>query len=524
MTYTEVATEIVKESIKSVIYIDDKAWEPYNEYDKDLEPEQGYSRDLMSHFKKNGISLSVYQYDSKTYPKQKEYLFSRRDLVILDWKLQRDGGEDKALELMADIVNERPSLNYCAIYTSEDKIDKVMLTILHYFSGVNEFEKEQITEAFSDIQDDIVSQKDEFSELCFLQCEKTQTRERIKRFMLIPETKNIVNTIRKEYPQKDSQLPIGLLVARCHVAFSNSPLPKDSQPTPTFIDRNHHLIQIKNTIFVVINKTETIIDNLVSKFAEACSENRSGFLQLAGIALNNVIRDKGSVVAPHNIAVPNPILGFQKEQKGEAEFQELIENLMLDDIAYKSSGCVSKLVSALDGTKEAPSDNDMLELNILYNTQVAQQKNRLGFGDLFECQIGNEVWYYLSISRLCDFNEIKENHLYYFAKAQKTSPNKALEVGDKGYVSFLNSSIAIRWDMDDMIRPVPCNIEKVKFDEENSLQVSEIDGKGKIEERKLKYIQTIKRGYTQRIANKAFTYNSTVGVNFVRKGEKTKTE
>lgn len=517
MNYTEVAAEIVKESIKSAIYIDDKAWEPYNEYDKDLEPEQRYSKEFMSHFKENGISLSVYQYTSETYSKQKDYLFSGKDLVILDWKLQKEGGEDKALELMADIVNKQPALNYCAIYTSENNIDELMLTILHYFSGVNKLEKNQVIEAFSTIQEDIESKKGEFSELCFLQCTNNQMRDCVKRLSTNDETKNIIDTIRNEYPQKDSRLSTGHLVSRCHVAFSDSTLPEDSQPTPTYIDRNQHLIQIKNTIFVVINKGETIVGNLVSKFAKACSENHSGFLQLAGIALNNVIRVKSPIIAPRNIAVPNSILGFQKRQKGENEFVELIEDMMLDDIAYKSAGCVSALVKSLDEIEEAPSDEEMIKLNVLYNTQVAQHKGRLGFGDLFEYREGDDVWYYLSVSRLCDYTEDKNNHLYYFAKAQKTSSNKALEVGEKGFVSFLDTSTAIRWDVHDMIRPIPCNIVELNFDEENSLQISEIDGKGMIEERKLKYIQTIKRGYAQRIANKAFTYNSTVGVSFVCK-------
>ena len=102
-TYEETAHKIIKDAIKSAIFIDENAKEPYSD-DKPQETDRSIA--LYNQFKDNGISLSVYKYSNTNYLTHKDYIFANRDLVLLDWKLEgEDHGGEKSLELLDEIVN-----------------------------------------------------------------------------------------------------------------------------------------------------------------------------------------------------------------------------------------------------------------------------------------------------------------------------------------------------------------------------------------------------------------------------------
>lgn len=71
-TYEETAQSIIKEAIKSAIFIDENAKEPFMQEEA---AESKRSEDLYKNFKENAISLSIYKYDETTYPGYKNYLF-----------------------------------------------------------------------------------------------------------------------------------------------------------------------------------------------------------------------------------------------------------------------------------------------------------------------------------------------------------------------------------------------------------------------------------------------------------------
>ena len=117
-TYEEAAQIIIKEAIKSAVFIDENAKEPFMSGDFD---ESVRSEELYKDFKEKSISLDIYKYNDATYQNQKEYLFSNRDLVLLDWKLDGDTGEDKSLAILSEVVRLQPHIHFCVIYTSERK-------------------------------------------------------------------------------------------------------------------------------------------------------------------------------------------------------------------------------------------------------------------------------------------------------------------------------------------------------------------------------------------------------------------
>ena len=62
MTLNQKAKEIILDSIKSAIFIDEKALEPYKAKPKDPYPEVDLSINLLKKFKEKGISLAVHKF------------------------------------------------------------------------------------------------------------------------------------------------------------------------------------------------------------------------------------------------------------------------------------------------------------------------------------------------------------------------------------------------------------------------------------------------------------------------------
>ena len=153
MTYEETVSIIVNKAINSVVFIDENAKEPYSLTDT---TESKRCVELYKLFRENGMSLSIYQYDEKTYDDEKEYLFRNRDLVLLDWKLEgNDGSGEKSLEILSEIVSNRRHIHFCVIYTSETKKDLVYQNILSYFSGSCQDEYNLLKNYLEDEEDEI---------------------------------------------------------------------------------------------------------------------------------------------------------------------------------------------------------------------------------------------------------------------------------------------------------------------------------------------------------------------------------
>ncbi len=140
MTLNQKATEIIKESIKSAIYIDEKAFEFYTpEEPKSNCMEIDLSKKLYKNFKKEGVSLAIHKFNISDIDDEKciDFLFKRRDLVLLDWKLDDNGGEIYSLKLLSKIIKEK-HIHFCSIYTSQNNNEEIINNITTYFSGKNE--------------------------------------------------------------------------------------------------------------------------------------------------------------------------------------------------------------------------------------------------------------------------------------------------------------------------------------------------------------------------------------------------
>src|SRR4051812_4948112 len=89
----EAATKIIKDSIISSVYIDDKIVEPFDTLTDSNKVEFNISKDLFSSFRKENKSIDYYKFDlGNDWKKDIEYILKNRDLVVLDWQLDDSKG------------------------------------------------------------------------------------------------------------------------------------------------------------------------------------------------------------------------------------------------------------------------------------------------------------------------------------------------------------------------------------------------------------------------------------------------
>ena len=518
-TYNEAAREIIKDAIKSAIFIDENAKEPYT-IGEPSEAER--TKNLYEHFRKDGISLDVWQYTSKKYKSVQNYIFNNRDLVLLDWKLEGQGKSgEKALNILSDIILKYKQTHFCAIYT-EDKKEDVFNNILSYFSSGTTAEYVDIRTDLAEYEEDIQKIATQLIGLSWWRFNKNKRAEILK--PLYAERNELIQEIQKYFREQHFNKDSLCSLIKTGIAFSSFSTSKISLPCPISINPDTYTLCIFNTFITVINKTETNPQNLFKIFEENICDYDHGVMQLIGLEFRNKQRSNGNLIDNLVLSVTPETLGYHKSTSDE--FGDFVKTIMLEQEALNFR---QEKLSIVESIEEKEYDDRLADeyaaLNVFYNSVILDgDKKVLSFGDVFK--YGEH--YYMCITALCDCAEpSKRRNQYYFATGDNISPEKALKIGDEGFVSFLSKDVCVKWnhstaieeDFPSYIVPeiylVPKNIIKNKV--LTVLQYVVEGNKIKKEKKSFEYITTIKQNYAQRIANHAFSHPIRVGIDFVKK-------
>ena len=542
MTYQETANQIIRESIKSAIFIDEKALPFYFKESGVESYEEQLSKKLFENFKDNGINLSIQKFEvgNEKDENLKQYLFNGRDLVLLDWKLNGEHGEDYSLRILSDVVTIE-HIHFCVIYTSEPNIENIYANILTYFSGRNKLEYDSIKEEFEAYEDEL---KPLFS-----------------KFNLFDNRANngLINDIFKI--GEDFKISLGKLDKNvCNafkvlkIAFSN--YCKSENSISYSIDSfENKTILINNTIVTIINKDDADASkdaaNIIEKFSKNIVNSNFSYTQLLGLELKNLLLSKGAYIDFDFLNVTKETLAFHRKQiieeyDSDLSFKELLKNVFLEHAGLKLSNSnlrilASELFDEFNIT-ETPNSSELASMNVYYNSiKLSTLERNLGFGDVFIAENGD---YYICITALCDcVRPSKTDYIFYFAKGTSINIEKAIQLGDSAFISFISRTKAVVWsnvdkiksnDMEDkskeyeQFRYKPIYIKPLSYLVQeplivnNKIQLARIfqygtRNNGDLEFNDLCYVTTIKPTYTQRIANHAFTHPVRVGVDFVKK-------
>lgn len=571
--YSDKAVTILNSSINSAIFIDEKAKDFYSgtPINTDI-VEEKLSQDLFKTFKENGKSLIVHKFEKKNLADDSliNYLFSGKDLILLDWELDDNDGQQYSLELLSKSI-EAPYINFCCIYSRSTNFDKIPLYLTAYFSGLNEEELESIKNTYSYLTIEEIS---EF---------QTNPNNDIDSFF----SENQIDL--DEFPvEKVKDKPKEVILDLIKVSLNNNKyfFPEDIQNTHEVIFSGVDSFIINNTFILAIKKEEGDSDykHLIKRIADEIVKNKSSFFQLLGLEMQSVFNSNERFIDETILkSSTEALFKFRNHINDDKTFAIIIKKLLLEQATLKLRTAKLELLKtdfldfkSKELENEVPSNEDLFQLNVFHNAVSVKSLNpddipNLNFGDVFK---GSEEDYYLCITALCDcYYPNKIDHNFYFVKGTEFKDIElALRLGDTAFLSFLPNGKAVYWgsiekpklkgtkeiklsESEDVkrlkndvkmqcalierlnnnleilnnylykpfyITPKVYNVESNKL-VDNKIRIWDITNKFTKEEFDqnlnyfdVEYITTLRGDYAQRIANHAFGHPARVGVDFIK--------
>jgi hypothetical protein len=396
MNYLETANKIIKDSIKSAIFIDENALQIYEQLPETAEPEQTRSIELYRNFKDSGITLDVHKFrvGDESNVTTTNYLFDRRDLVLLDWKLNNNEGEDYSLKLLSDIV-KRPHIHFCAIYTTQKNLDDIFWNILSYFSG-------SFTDEYKDLEIELAAEGEEIiklmPEIKYLSSKRFEKGVGAIYGRFVKDHKDLIGRINEAVSGTKGLCAL----IKAGNAFSTEIKSDEILPCPSMISEDMKTLTIENTLVTIMNKDSNKPDNLINNFSNQVSNSPFSFLHLLGLEANQILTNKSAFIDPKLLAISKEGFLFHRNQnkEGFSDFIKdvLIEKARLNFRGEKLSLLNDELLDALSEKEIIISDPEIQAMNVFYNSVFVDKDHDLGFGDVFK----KDNKFYVCITALCD--------------------------------------------------------------------------------------------------------------------------
>jgi hypothetical protein len=514
--YQQKSFEIIKDSIKSIVYIDEIAWNPFEaNYNPDLY-EHKLSKDLYNNLKIAGINLYIHRYlpgDELLSPDSplKKYLFHDIDLVLLDWDLDADPLNLCTLKLLNDIISQ-PNIHFCCIYSSSPHFDAILKKIKSYFSGFSKDQIDNIKAAFED-NDEII---EEVKALDFIHPDANV----IGRIHQIDRT---IWSVISEITKKDKQKSlIGMMIA----LHDELPIPADGLDySLSILSKNgmEYSLFINNTIITILGKENNKPNKLIKNLSKHISQDKTkSFLKLLGLDMQNAFSRKGAFVSPEilNISFDTFIKHCQQLGTEDALYKAFVIELLIENARLNLGNAQLKIleedfIQEFKPIQKNVQDNDLALINCFYNGVKFNENKNLSFGDIF---IDERNDYFLCVTALCDCLFPKKiGHKFFFVSGAKVSTmKKAIDYNDSSFISYIDEKTCIKWSNEkEFVKPTQLFVKNNRIE---NFKLNALDfGDQETIHKELTYVFTVKQNYAQRIANQAFGYPIRVGVDFAKR-------
>lgn len=519
-TFKCVAQEIISESIKSAVFIDDEIPLLFSGVDDETK----ICQPLYEALQTKDCSLDFSKFVGISNINEK-LLFERKDLVILDWELDSVEPKYKSTLEIIDKAVETDNLHFVCIYSNKgDDFGDIYYKILAYYSeniidnssknrqSVVEFIESDGSESDIIIKD-IISHTKEFT---LNSIDEKECQKRIASVFKarIGEFKTHINDLYTNSTPSERLLRLGFDLNRIDTYRL--------KPKKVYKVCRKNYLQINNTFFAVFKKGEQNTDELYNNFLEAISSANEAFLTFMSMEMRNKLLGKSSLIGKQLGRINEAAFFYHKDNIAPDEaFDEFMVELWESYNTaglYKEKSC---LLSVIDNYKKGkdlidPSEEDLAKLNFYYNidhTALSSMRN-IGFGDIFLIKReGDYSHYMLCITPHCDcLNPDKTNGFYYFVKGKVTSIQRGLDLADSGFITFIKQDsdaiICVEW----ILKPFTLYICEKQRNISTSTAI--VFGDKLVD---LKYCCTLKENYCQRITNKAFSNPIRVGISFVKK-------
>ena len=548
------AKEIVQSAIRSAICVDNAFVEPYS--DARIGDDEETPKKLFESFRKSNCSLDIYRYtDMSKWKRDREYVLGNRDLLILDWELTGDPPFRDALKILWEAV-ELPSLPFVLIYTQEPDISLIELNIHSVFGtpyrDISE-RKRRYEEFCEKLEDDAeIDDPSRLFKSISAECKELilarGDRETIK--------KGIIKHIGEYYGDEYHKSLIGKM-CECGKStlniskidgilefvgfyFGNAMVNTTGSPVQVSpIEGDTHSFVINNTtISIFLKQTPSMggdsaisPDQVYAHFAECIYKCPRNFLALLYLEMKNLYQEHSGVIGRELYDI-NEVAFFhhQKNLNSEDDFYDFLRNLWRDQLSAFDFIQNPKLFSVLQEYKGEhdietkierckKDDLEILEKNLVklnYHYSFLQmdrkENDSIRFGDMFSLSKDTDgkedIGFVLCITPHCDcLHPEKSHNKFHFVFGNNSPIKRGLDSAESGFNSFLiydGKPICVSWTG----KPFTLYIPEAQNNISNSIQV-EYHGFAHC----LSYTKTQKENYTQRIANRAFSCASRVGIN-----------
>lgn len=560
LTFTDVAKNIIKETISSAIYIDDHALETFKSKNSKYMDDHNRTINLFDDFKKNQCLLHTFKFTKSGWKKNKNFYLRNKDLLILDWQLVKDDHLE-ALKILNESVAER-SLHFICIYTKED-LDAVRNEINRYFLGqVDEDLKNSIRNflAKTSLDDYWKLNKNH---------EDQQTLETFINSIVNanPEHQNDeIDLFKQNYELSNEilDLIIGINSMDIKSSFSKFRTALMLEDDLIFSHHNEYgffnksvddqnTFYIGHTIVKIFKKDAISGSQLYDSFLTSFLGEKNIFLSLMGLEMRNKFRRNSAFIGKDFDQLSEDAF-FHHKNKNNANpyiFFDFLREILKDQISsflYDSDfslfSSLSNYYDSNDG--EIKQENFSLaannerfieqtfKLNNFYNRLNILERSKndsLRFGDIFYKEVTRKVEngpdivedrYFLCITPHCDcLNPTKIDHQFWFIEGRPELGNSAqkmelLKSADGLFVSFVkrnNKIEAIWWEKHKTFEMKPKTFFIPNSKMKNNILSVEFNG----QKSEFLFIESLKENYSQRLANKAFGYPMRVGIDFVKK-------
>lgn len=568
MTFDSAARDIVSNSIKSAICIDDEFVEPYKAKTKNAR-EVEKPKKLMESFRKSNCSLDVYTYKSYgKLRKDSKFIFKNRDLLILDWELTTDPIKfEDALKIIYDAVIN-PGLAFVLIYTREPDLPTVEIQIRSFFNNkvINKTDRDKLFEELVLKLDEAFFLKaDNESEFdsaeSFL--EQKKVKELISDLAMGGDSPDTIKGFKGEIRKLFGDDRIGSKFLKSfegilgevynaknvfggceQIEFKNRnsyirDIPYLSPPYCYKIHGRKHALWINNTYITLFHKGEPDPEFVYEQFSDQLCRRPGNIMTLIALEMKNNFRENSAKIGKDLLAIDELAFFhlYRKDQSQDREeFYDFLRNNWKHQVASFHLNSDSKVFRVLpdyikkekiDDRLKRISDGSMQKeefhkelaaLNFQYSFHHREKKkgDYIRFGDIFSVHNSAKAEdtgaYLLNITAHCDCLRPQGiNYNYHLVSGfLESSLKSALEKAtrDEHALSFLikdGNPICIKWK----IKPFTAFIPGKKRFISPGLPIKiRIDDKIRF----LFYKGTMLENYTQRIANKSFAQAGRVGI------------
>ncbi len=514
----ETYEEIIIHAINHVICIDDEFVEPYAQAE---ESEQKFSREMYQAVsEKFGCHVEMLRYDSQVTEKTLNKYLLQKDLLILDWELSAGNGR-AALQILEKTI--QTDIPFICIYTNDLELDSIYEMIAIYFSGYSKMQVEEQCRKWEDAGVFEGDFKDDVEELFS---------------MVKPNTNKIVEKLKDICGDDLEQNGIAyrnykvwypLFLQWFHKLLPEQELPIAKKTVSGALNIDGKCVICFSKMSGQENTCNAIsADEIIPSLAEHVTSIPNNKFDIIWLKYNNDMRKVIQRRTNFMHAVDNRALGYffsnlsNDIEEGSQFFKELFMNEVLDrldECRIRLPELILQDLKTNYTNVKAPNIlPELIKLNekISVNAGYTRTKHKLDFGDIFATYDPDNKLdkFWLCITAKCDcFRPEKIEHNYFFIRGIKVNAGKALEKAEEEYYSFIccdRKYMAVQWET---------NIRIIHFESGNQT-VDQIGSKNSGIHKGIKkdffYICNLKENYTQRMANKAFSFGNRVGITFAK--------